>query len=73
MNSLIGLFIGLTLFTTMVALGPGLRSDAVLAWLRRPALPLRLRLLLVSCVLVPLLALLLLDRKSTRLNSSHRT
>ena len=58
MNSLIGLFISLTLFTTMVALGLGLRSDAVLDWLRRPALP--LRLLLVSCVLVPLLALLLL-------------
>ena len=58
MNALISLFIGLTLFTTMVALGLGLRSEAVIGWLRRPGLP--LRLLLVSCVLVPLLALLLL-------------
>ena len=58
MNALIGLFIGLTVFTTMVGLGLGLRSDAVIAWLRQPALP--LRLLLGSCVLVPLLALLLL-------------
>ncbi len=58
MNALIGPFIGLTLFTTMVALGLSLRSEAILAWLRRPGLP--LRLLLVSCVLVPLLALLLL-------------
>lgn len=58
MTEVIGLFVGLTLFTTMVALGLGLRSEAIVAWLRRPGLP--LRLLLVSCVLVPLLALLLL-------------
>ena len=58
MNTVIGLFVELTLLTTMVALGLGLRSDAVIGWLRRPGLP--LRLLLVSCVLVPLLALLLL-------------
>lgn len=58
MNALINPFIGLTLFTTMVALGLSLHSDAVVSWLRRPGLP--LRLLLVSCVLVPLLALLLL-------------
>ena len=59
MNALIGLFISLTLFTTMVALGLSLRSDAVVSWLRSPGLP--LRLLLASCVLVPLLALLLLQ------------
>ena len=59
MNALIGLFISLTVFTLMVTLGLGLRSDAVIAWLRTPALP--LRLLLVSCVLVPLLGLLVLQ------------
>lgn len=59
MNALIGLFISLTLFTTMVALGLSLRSDAVVSWLRSPGLP--LRLLLASCVLMPLLALLLLQ------------
>ena len=59
MNALIGLFISLTVFTLMVTLGLGLRSDAVIAWLRNPALP--LRLLLVSCILVPLLGLLVLQ------------
>ena len=57
-KTLISWFISCTLFSTMVALGLGLSSDALLRWLRRPGLP--LRLLLVSCVLVPLLALLLL-------------
>ena len=46
------------LFTVMLALGLGLRPQALLQWRHRPSLP--LRVLLGSCVLVPLLALLLL-------------
>ncbi|MFO0017261.1 MAG: bile acid:sodium symporter [Synechococcaceae cyanobacterium] len=46
------------LFTVMLALGLGLRPQALLQWRHRPALP--LRVLLGSCVLVPLQALLLL-------------
>ena len=46
------------LFTVMLALGLGLRPQALLQWRHRPALP--LRVLLGSCLLVPLLALLLL-------------
>jgi predicted Na+-dependent transporter len=46
------------LFIVMLALGLGLRPQALLQWRHRPALP--LRVLLGSCVLVPLLALLLL-------------
>lgn len=45
-------------FTVMLALGLGLRPEALLQWRHRAALP--LRVLLGSCVLVPLLALLLL-------------
>jgi BASS family bile acid:Na+ symporter len=55
----VGLFITLTLFSTMLALGLSLRLEALRAWLSQPALP--LRLLLGSCVLVPLAGLLLLQ------------
>jgi len=48
-----------TLFTVMLALGLSLRPEAMHHWQTRPALP--LRVLLASCVLVPLLALLLLQ------------
>ena len=59
MNTTVSVFIGVTLFTTMLALGLSLRLDALQQWCRRPALP--LRVLLGSCVLVPLLGLLLLQ------------
>ncbi|MFM2080496.1 MAG: hypothetical protein RLZZ219_1178 [Cyanobacteriota bacterium] len=59
MNPAIGLFVGLTLFSTMLALGLGLRSEALGQWFRQPDLP--LRILIGSCLLVPLLALLLLQ------------
>jgi len=59
MNTIVSLFIALTLFSTMLALGLSLRVDALKPWLSRPGLP--LRVLLGSCVLVPLLALLLLQ------------
>ncbi len=52
------LFVGATLFTIMFALGLGLRAEAFSALRLRPALV--LRVLLGSCLLVPLLALLLL-------------
>ena len=52
------LVIAPALFTVMLALGLGLRPQALLQWRHRPALP--LRVLLGSCVLVPMLALLLL-------------
>jgi predicted Na+-dependent transporter len=55
----VGLFITLTLFSTMLALGLSLRLEALRAVLSQPALP--LRLLLGSCVLVPLVGLLLLQ------------
>ena len=59
MSTAIGLFITLTLFSTMLALGLTLRVEGLRPWLSRPGLP--LRVLLGSCVLVPLLALLLLQ------------
>ncbi len=59
MNTSLSLFIGLTLFSTMLALGLSLRLEGLRPWLNRPGLP--LRVLLGSCVLVPLLALLLLQ------------
>lgn len=48
-----------TLFTVMLALGLNLRPEAMHHWRTRPSLP--LRILLASCVLVPLVALLLLQ------------
>ncbi|MFM8544768.1 MAG: bile acid:sodium symporter [Vulcanococcus sp.] len=51
--------IAATLFAAMLALGLNLRLEALLAWGRRPVLP--LRVLLGSCVLVPLAGLLLLQ------------
>lgn len=59
MHPAFGLFIALTLFSTMLALGLSLRLEALRNWLERPALP--LRVLLGSCVLVPLVGLLLLQ------------
>ncbi|MBU6251460.1 MAG: transporter, partial [Cyanobacteria bacterium REEB417] len=55
----VGLFITATLFSTMLALGLSLRLEMLRGWLDRPGLP--LRVLLGSCVLVPLLGLLLLQ------------
>ena len=48
-----------TLFTVMLALGLSLRPDSMHHWRSRPALP--LRVLLGSCLLVPLAGLLLLQ------------
>ncbi|MFZ0407891.1 MAG: bile acid:sodium symporter [Cyanobium sp.] len=59
MNPAVGLSIGVTVFTTMLALGLGLEPEGLRQWCSRPALP--LRVLLGSCVLVPLLGLLLLQ------------
>ena len=59
MSASVSLFIALTLFSQMLALGLGLRLEALRQWCDRPALP--LRTLLGSCLLVPLLALLLLQ------------
>ncbi|MCT0207136.1 bile acid:sodium symporter family protein [Synechococcus sp. CS-1332] len=52
------LLVSATLFTIMFALGVGLKGDAMAQLRRRPALV--LRVLIGSCVLVPLVALLLL-------------
>lgn len=52
------LFVSVTLFTIMFALGLGLRTDALHELQRRPGLV--VRVLVGSCVLVPLVALLLL-------------
>ena len=51
--------IAATLFTAMLALGLSLRLEPLMAWCRRPGLP--LRVLLSSCVLVPLAGWLLLQ------------
>lgn len=59
MPTFVALFIAVTLYSTMLALGLSLRLEALQAWLRRPGLP--LRVLLGSCVLVPLVGLLLLQ------------
>jgi BASS family bile acid:Na+ symporter len=58
MTTAITIFIGLTLFSTMLSLGLSLRAEELRRWADHPALP--LRVLLGSCLLVPLLALLLL-------------
>ena len=50
MNTTLSLFIGLTLFSTMLALGLSLRLEGLRPWLNRPGLP--LRVLLGSCVLL---------------------
>jgi predicted Na+-dependent transporter len=50
--------VGLTLFTIMFALGVGLTGEAIVRLSRRPGLV--IRVLIGSCVLVPLVALLLL-------------
>lgn len=52
------MFVALTLFTIMFALGLGLRTDALVRLRQRPFLI--SRVLLGSCLVVPLLALLLL-------------
>lgn len=64
MQTAISIFIGITLFSTMLALGLSLRVEPLQPWIRQPGLP--LRVVLGSCVLVPLLALLLLQTPWTR-------
>lgn len=59
MSTAVTLFIGVSLFATMLALGLSLRLNALQAWWQRPGVP--LRSLLGSTVLVPLLGLLLLQ------------
>jgi predicted Na+-dependent transporter len=59
MNPSIGLLVGATLFTIMFALGLSLEADTLGLLRRRPALV--ARVLIGSCVLVPLAALLLLQ------------
>lgn len=53
------LLVTTTLFTVMLALGLSLRPDSMHHWRSRPALP--LRVLLGSCLLVPMAGLLLLQ------------
>jgi predicted Na+-dependent transporter len=52
------LIVTITLFSVMLALGLSLRPDSMHHWRSRPALP--LRVLLGSCLLVPMAGLLLL-------------
>lgn len=59
MNPAISAFISLTLFCTMVALGISLELKALKHWMLHPAVP--MRVLLCSCVMVPLVGLLLLQ------------
>lgn len=59
MNSSVALLISITLFCTMFALGLNLELEALQRWLRHPALP--IRVVLCSCLLVPLVGLLLLQ------------
>lgn len=54
-----GLLVSLTLFFIMLALGVSLRAEALQQWRLQPGL--LLRVLLGSCVLVPLVALVLLQ------------
>ena len=59
MTTSVALLISFTLFCTMFALGLNLEPEALRRWLREPALP--LRVVLCSCLLVPLVGLLLLQ------------
>ena len=59
MPEVLSSLIAATLFTAMLALGLSLRLEPLVAWCGRPGLP--LRVLLSSCVLVPLAGLLLLQ------------
>ncbi|MCP9839248.1 bile acid:sodium symporter [Synechococcus sp. J7-Johnson] len=52
------LLVSITLFTIMFGLGVGLKGEAIVQLRRRPALV--IRVLIASCVLVPLIALLLM-------------
>jgi hypothetical protein len=52
------LLVSLTLFTIMFGLGVGLKGEAIVQLRRRPALV--IRLLIGSCLLVPLVALVLM-------------
>lgn len=68
MNHAASLVVSSALFTVMLALGLSLRPEAMHHWRSRPALP--LRMLLGSCLLVPLLALLLLQMPWAQLMST---
>lgn len=59
MSTLTETLVRITLFSLMLALGIGLRLESLKTWFRKPALPLRVTL--GSCLLVPLLGLLLLQ------------
>ncbi|MFO7630294.1 MAG: bile acid:sodium symporter [Prochlorococcaceae cyanobacterium] len=67
MPPIFALFVAATLFTTMLALGLGLRGDAPELLRARPAL--FTRVLLGSCLLVPLVALLLLKLPASQVIS----
>ena len=58
MNLAIRLFAAVTLLITMLGLGLGLPSDSLQLWLRQPSMALRVAL--GSCLLLPLLGVLLL-------------
>lgn len=59
MSVALGWLLRLSLLVMMLALGLGLRPEGLAGWLRRPEL--LLRVLLGSCLLVPLMGLLLLN------------
>ena len=72
MNTTVAVIVRLLLFTTMLALGLGLRWPLLRRWLQSPGL--LLRVLLGSCLLLPVLALLLLQMPWTgALSLSERT
>lgn len=72
MSTTVAVIVRLLLFTTMVALGLGLRWPLVQRWFQSPGL--LLRVLLGSCLLLPLLALALLQMPWTAaLSTSERT
>lgn len=72
MSTAVAVIVRLLLFTTMVALGLGLRWPLLRRWFQSPGL--LLRVLLGSCLLLPLLALLLLQMPWTSaLSASERT
>ena len=72
MSTTVAVIVRLLLFTMMLALGLGLRWPQLRRWLHCPGL--LLRVLLGSCLLLPLLALLLLQMPWTSaLSTSERT
>ena len=70
MNSLPEILVKVTLFTIMLSLGVSVDNKNLLGWIKQPGF--LLRILVASCVVVPLLALMLLQSPLTGLSPASK-